>query len=317
MAERKTATKSRGSKSSSRSRSGAKASAGAQAKSSGGRVRKRGNRSRSSSTDPAAQKQLAKAENAGKPMGRPPSEEPDVFLEVPKVRVGKIEVDVERLEAHLALRAQVANLVNLVAGVHVGVDRVRIDIEDVEAAALLKVRLQNTYNILDRTLTTIDEHPEILQSVLDTAGTAVEQVGETGREAVKPGGAVSELGSGVGDTLGNLSDTLGDTLGNVTQKVSPKRLASGSSRGASKAKSKASEESGGDGLVGKAAAGLAAGLLGGALYKAGKRPRVLGMPMGRKGGLDRVVKQIAKLGDQVGGRNEASIARKATERLLS
>jgi hypothetical protein len=234
-------------------------------------------------------------------MGRAPSEEPDVFVDVPNVHVGKLEIDVERLEAHLALRAQVANLVNLVAGVHVGVDKVKIDIEDVDASALLKVRLQNTYNILDRTLTTIDENPEILQGVLDTAGTAVEQVGEIGTEATKPGGAVSELSSGVGDTLGSLGDTLGDTLTNVTDKVSPKRLLSGSGRGASKAKSNATQGSG-NGKVAKAAAriaaggaaGGAAGLLGSMLYRAGKRPRVLGVPIGRKGGVERVAKRIGK-----------------------
>jgi hypothetical protein len=151
--------------------------------------------------DGSAQRQLAKAETGGKPMGRPPGEDPDVFVDVPNVHVGRIEIDVQRLQAHLALRAQVANLVNLVAGVHVEVDRVRINIEDVDAAAMLKVRLHNTYNIIDRTLTTIDGNPEILQGVVDTVGTAVEQVGEIGTEATKPGGAVRELTSGVGDTV--------------------------------------------------------------------------------------------------------------------
>src|SRR5215204_378592 len=100
--------------------------------------------------DGAAQRRLARVETAGKPMGRPPEEEPDVCVDVPHVHVGKIEIDVQRLQAHLALRAQVANLVNLVAGVHVEVDRVRIVIEDVDASAMLKVRLHNTYNIVDR-----------------------------------------------------------------------------------------------------------------------------------------------------------------------
>jgi hypothetical protein len=230
-------------------------------------------------------------------MGRPPEEEPDVFVDVPNVHVGKIEIDVERLQAHLALRAQVANLVNLVAGVHVGVDKVKINIEDVDASAMLKVRLHNTYNILDRTLTTIDENPEILQGVLDTAGTAVEQVGEIGTEATKPGGAVSELGSGVGNTLGSLGDSLGDTLTSVTDKLSPKQLISGSGRGASKAKSSATQGSR-NGKVAKAAArvaaGGAAGLLGTFLYRSSRRPRVLGKPIGRKRGLERVAKQIGQ-----------------------
>lgn len=220
-------------------------------------------------------------------------------MDVPNVHVGKLEIDVERLEAQLALRAQVANLVNLVAGVHVGVDRVKIDIEDVDASAVLKVRLQNVYNILERTLTTIDENPEVLQGVLETAGGAVEQVGEIGSEATKPGGAVSALTSGVGDTLGNLGDTLSRKFTSVTDKVNGKGLVSGARRGASQAKSNTM----GDGMVLKAAAGLAAGgaasLLGAALYRTQKRPRVLGVPVGRPRGLERVAKQITKLSGQV------------------
>jgi hypothetical protein len=240
-----------------------------------------------------------RAATGGKPMGRAPSEEPDVSLDVSNLHVGKLNIDVDRLQAHLALRAQVANLVNLVAGVHVGVDRVNIDIEDVDASVLLKVRLQNTYNILDRTLTTVDENPEVLQGVLEAADTAVAAGGEIATEAAKPGGAVRELTSGVGDTIGNLSDTIGDTLTSVTDKVNPKRLVSGAGGGASKAKSKATQNSG-DGLAAKAATALAAsgaaGLLGGGLYRASRRPRVLGVPIGRRKGLGRVAKQLGKAG---------------------
>ena len=73
------------------------------------------------------------SETGGKAMGRPPADEPDVYVFVPEVHVGKLEIDVERLDAHLALQADVANLVKLVTGVHVGVDKVKIDLEDVTA----------------------------------------------------------------------------------------------------------------------------------------------------------------------------------------
>jgi len=242
---------------------------------------------------------LAKAETGGKPMGRPPADEPDVFVDVPNVHVGKLEIDVERLQAHLALRAQVANLVALVAGIHAEVDRVRINIEDVDASALLKVRLQNTYNILDRTLTTIDENPEILQGVVDTVGTAVEQVGEIGTEATKPGGALSELSAGVGNTVGNLGDSLAGTLTSVTDKVKPTRLLgrSGAGRAASKVTSRTTQWSYNGKLAKTAAriaAGGAAGLLGSVVYRASRRPRVLGVPVGRKPGLEQIAKQAGK-----------------------
>ena len=75
-----------------------------------------------------------------------------------------------------------------------------------------------------------DENPEVLQGVVDTVGSAVvEQVGEIDTEASKPGGAVGELSSGVGESVGNL----GDTLTSVTGKLNPKRLVSRTGRGAS------------------------------------------------------------------------------------
>jgi hypothetical protein len=225
-------------------------------------------------------------------MGRPPAEEPDVFVDVPNVHVGKLEILVERLQAHLALRAQVANLVALVAGVHAEVDKVKILIEDVDASALLKVRLQNTYNILDRTLTSIDENPEILMGVVDTLGTAVEQVGEIGREAARPGGALGELTSGVGDAVGNLGDGLGDTVGNLGAGLGDTVGSLGDSVGDTL--TSVTDRVNTKRLLAKAAARLAAGgavgVLGGVLYRASRRPRVLGIPVGRKRGLELIGK---------------------------
>jgi hypothetical protein len=197
------------------------------------------------------------SETGGKAMGRPPADEPDVYVFVPEVHVGKLEIDVERLDAHLALQADVANLVKLVAGVHVGVDKVKIDLEDVTAECELKVRLENTYNILDRTLTTLDENPEIVQKLLETADSAVETTGQIGQQATKPGGALSELTSGVGDTLGNLGNSIGDGLSTIAGKGSPKQLLSGekSSNGSSN----------GSDFTKRAAAAGAIGLIGGAL----------------------------------------------------
>ena len=266
-------------------------SAASQPKRTGGQSRSRSNASKSDRDPSSAETRMAKAQTAGKPMGRAPEEDPDVFVDVPNLHVGKLEIDVERLQAHLALRTQVANLVGLVAGVHVDVDKVKIDIEDVDASAMLKIRLANTYNILDRTLTTIDENPEILQGVVDTVGTAVEQVGEIGTEATKPGGAVSELSSGVGDTVGNLADS----LSSVTDKINPKRVVSGSGRAASKGKPSATpgaRERRVAKTAARVAAGGAAGLLSTLLYRASRRPRVLGVPIGRKRGLERVATKI-------------------------
>jgi hypothetical protein len=216
---------------------------------------------------------MSKAEEAqtgGKAMGRPPSDEPDVWVNAPEVHVGELNIDVDHLDAQLALRAQVASLVSLIAGVQVSVDKVKIDIKDVNAKAEVKVRLQNTYNILDRTLTTLDENPEILKSLLETADTTVQETGQVGKEATRPGGAAKELTSDVGDTLGNV----GNSFSSIAKKASPKQLTSRTG-GGSKASSGGSSGSG----PGKAAAAAgAAGLLGGALlgwYRSHRRNGLL------------------------------------------
>src|SRR5919201_4879371 len=100
--------------------------------------------------------------------GREPSHDPDVYVDIAKVKVDEIYVDVEQLEAHLALRAKLANLLQVVAGVHVHLGKVEIDIKGVEAQAELKVRLENLYDILDRALSTLDRNPEILESLVHT-----------------------------------------------------------------------------------------------------------------------------------------------------
>jgi hypothetical protein len=281
MAERKKSTGSRG---------GSKSSSGGSKKSSGGSKGSGRSSSRASSqrTPTAAERKqpserspsggdndgegnMPKAQEAqtgGKDMGRPPADEPDVYVYVPKVKVGELSIDVERLEAHLALRAQVANLVNLIAGVHVGIDKVKIDIKDVEAECELKVRLENTYNILDRTLSTLDENPEVVERLLDTADNAVDETGQ--------------IGSGLGDSLGNLTGSIGDSLSSVTQNANPKQLMSGNSGGGSRS----SASSNGSSPARTAARAGAVGLLG----LAGVA--LLGGARRRRGPLEKVVDKV-------------------------
>ncbi len=61
----------------------------------------------------------------------------------------------------MALRAKLANLLQVVAGVHVHLGKVEIDIKGVEAQAQLKVRLENLYDILDRALSTLDRRLDV------------------------------------------------------------------------------------------------------------------------------------------------------------
>jgi hypothetical protein len=118
------------------------------------------------------------------------SAEPDVYLSVPDLEVDEIKLDVEDLQAHLALEARLANLLQLRAGAHVTVEKVQLEIKGIAARALLKVRLENVYAILDRALSTIDRNPQILEDVIHTVD-----------DAIGPGGVVGETIEGVSRTV--------------------------------------------------------------------------------------------------------------------
>jgi hypothetical protein len=147
------------------------------------------------------------------------SNEPDVLLDVPVLTVEEIDLKVEGLRAHVAVLAELADLVKLSVGADVSLDKVELTIKGVEAQVLLKVRLEQVRAILDKALTTIGENPEILQSLVRTVDRTLGEVGGTAREAVGEGGAVSQLTGGVGEATQRVGDAAGQAVGQVGQTV--------------------------------------------------------------------------------------------------
>ncbi|KAI1486121.1 hypothetical protein F5X96DRAFT_656631 [Biscogniauxia mediterranea] len=132
---------------------------------------------------------------------------PDVLLRVPELHVGRIELDVNSLQAEINLAAQVANLVELNAGIQVGVEKVNITIADVDAQLDLVIRLGNLVEIVNRTLESLNLNP-LLINVLNEATDLVNTV---------VGAVDGLLGSIVnGDSKINF---LVDNLGNIVQEV--------------------------------------------------------------------------------------------------
>ena len=115
------------------------------------------------------------------------SGEPDVLLDVPVLKVEEINLTVEGLRAHVAVLAELADLVKLSVGADVDLDKVELEIKGVEAQVLLKVRLEQVRAILDKALSTIGENPEILQSLVRTVDRTLGEVGGAAREAVGEG----------------------------------------------------------------------------------------------------------------------------------
>lgn len=133
---------------------------------------------------------------------------PDVHLKVPQLSVGRIELDVDNLQADINLHANVARLVELNAGIHVSVEKVNITIADVEAELELVVRLGHLVEIVNRTLASIDLNPalvNLLDSVTDLVGSVV--------------GAVDGLIGSITQGDGGRLNFLIDNLGNIVQEV--------------------------------------------------------------------------------------------------
>jgi hypothetical protein len=89
---------------------------------------------------------------------------------------------------------------------------VKIDIKGVEAEAMLEVRLDELRGILDSALRTIERNPQIIESVVKTVDTAVNQVGQTAQEALGPDGPLSQ-------TLQQATQQLGQQLGQAAQQL--------------------------------------------------------------------------------------------------
>lgn len=160
---------------------------------------------------------------AGSPM--PGTPHYDVVLEVPELSVEEIELKVAGLRAQLALDALAANLVSISAGAVVGIDRVELGVYGVLAEAYLYIDLDNVSHVVRRVVQTIDNNPQILTRLLESADSLLRATGGIANTALQPGGVVGQTVGAVGQTLdqvtrpgGLLSQTVND-LGQTVQQL--------------------------------------------------------------------------------------------------
>ena len=156
---------------------------------------------------------------------RPEHREYDVIVDVPNLCVQRIRLQVQNLDARLALNASVANLVRLRAGADVHIGEVDLGINGVRAQALLLVDLDNVVYVVDRALTFIDENPQILSQLTGTVQNTLGVAGGVANTALRPGGVVDQTVGALGQTLddvtqpgGLLSQTV-NTLGQTVQRT--------------------------------------------------------------------------------------------------
>ncbi|KAI0539503.1 hypothetical protein GGR58DRAFT_512364 [Xylaria digitata] len=151
---------------------------------------------------------------------------PDVYLYVPELHVGKIELDVDDLNAELTLAAQIASLVEINAGVQVGISKVNITIADVDAELELIVRLGNLVDIVNRTLGTLNLNPlliNVIDEVTDLVDTVVAAVdgllGTIVNSDSKINFIIDNLGNIVQEVEGTAGNLLSSIVGNYQQNM--------------------------------------------------------------------------------------------------
>jgi hypothetical protein len=103
-----------------------------------------------------------------------------VCLTICKIENHKLTrcIDVEDLQADINLNANVAQLVQINAGVQVGIKKVNITIADVDAELDLIVRLGNLVEIVNRVFESLDLNPLLLNTIGNVTNLLDDVVGE-------------------------------------------------------------------------------------------------------------------------------------------
>lgn len=163
---------------------------------------------------------------------------PDVYLNVPELHVGRIELGVEELQADINLNAKVAGLVTINAGVQVSVQKINVTIADVDVNLELIVRLGHLVDIVERVFESLDLNPlliGLINNVTDLVGDVIGAVdGLLG--SITQGGTtlnflIDNLGNivqeVVGGATGGLSQIVGNFRLNMTQVGDEKKIQNG------------------------------------------------------------------------------------------
>lgn len=148
--------------------------------------------------------------------------EPDVILDIPELKVDEIKIKVRDLEAHVSVDAKFADFVQVEAGISAHIGKVDIEIEDVRVEAYLKVRLERVKAILNRTVATLNNNPELLKAILkpiaEGGGKATEGVGEA------VGNVVGQIGEGAKNGMQSMVAKTGDALSKIKLRSGIKKM---------------------------------------------------------------------------------------------
>ncbi|MCJ1439437.1 hypothetical protein MMC27_008831 [Xylographa pallens] len=160
-----------------------------------------------SSTAPTTAAPLTSTPTTPAPSAASSSTPPDVLLNVPNLSVGRIELDVDNLQADINLNANIASLVTINAGVALSIQNINLTIVDVQAELELIVRLGHLVDIVNRVFQSLDLNPLLINTLNNVTSALAPIVGAVD-------GLLGSIVQG-GTTLSFLVDN----LGNIVQQV--------------------------------------------------------------------------------------------------
>jgi hypothetical protein len=156
--------------------------------------------------------------------------QPDVLLDIPNLSVDEVTLEVDNLQAHIALDARLGTMLKLTAGADAGIDKVKLTIKGVQATATLVVRLDNVRAIIERVLQTVDNNPQLVAGLLSTVDNTVNTVGGVANNAVGTVGGIATSALRTGQVLDLAKSGLslvGQTVNSAGQTVRRVRDSSG------------------------------------------------------------------------------------------
>jgi pyruvate/2-oxoglutarate dehydrogenase complex dihydrolipoamide acyltransferase (E2) component len=129
--------------------------------------------------------------------------DPDVLLDVPKIHVDELSLEVQDLQARVSLRTRLSDLLEIDVGLDVSLDTVKLETKGVEAEAQLKARLENVQAMIERTLASVDANPSLIKDLTDLSkGKSQEGGGQPALEEADSSKEVTEAATKKAEELG-------------------------------------------------------------------------------------------------------------------
>jgi pyruvate/2-oxoglutarate dehydrogenase complex dihydrolipoamide acyltransferase (E2) component len=119
--------------------------------------------------------------------------DPDVLLDVPKVQVEELSLEVDDLKARVSLQTRLADLLDIEVGLDVSLSTVKLETKGVEAEAQLKARLENVQAMIERTLASVDANPGLIEDLTNLARGAAQENQEDDQQHVLRGNSGKEV----------------------------------------------------------------------------------------------------------------------------